>query len=356
MERKIMNIVGTNESEAGKAYDSESLSIRATLTAWKRALFTREDPFHCHKVLGILVLLSYLWRFTLFFDDMAFRSHPKWTVPTIALHWMLTASSFQFKIPQRRIRDGGRIWPQYRWHALIFTTRYLMFIALYWYEQQNGIGPNYDMNFVIVIAVMAAADYVTFAVGEDFRSNTIRDLDGPGAIKFAFSIMQFNATAFLIVGIRSYAMPFYAMFPVQVTPFVGTLRRKGLFTSKFWGAFVYGALLVGGFVVQAYQYDIDGGERMHLFGRSVGLLAALLRLTPFLPSFCWPLQNKFVIWTLMFLIVRQCRPVVSHLDLVKMRSIILALLVALAISCYVKVKSGYYPSDVKAAKMKAKSL
>jgi hypothetical protein len=87
------------------------------------------------------------------------------------------------------------------------------------------------------------------------------------------------------------------------------------------------------------------------------LLAAFLRLTPLLPSFCWPLQNKFVIWTLMFCIVQQCRPVMQDVDVFKLRCIVLALLLAMAVSCYVKVNSGYYPSDVKAAKMmKAKAL
>lgn len=349
----MSDISATQQPDSTVTKNEDKPSDLSTLASWKKALVTHEDALHHHKILGVLVLLSYFVRFFYFFDDMAFRSHPDWTIPSIALHWLLTASSFQFKIPQRRIRDGGRIWPQYRWHALIFTTRYLLFIALYWYEQLKGLQPNYDMNFAIVMVIMAAADFVTYAVGDDFRSNTIRDLDGPGVIKFVFSIMQFNATAFLVFGIRSYAMPFYAMFPVQVTPFVGTLRRKGVFTSKFWGAFVYGALLVGGFVVQAYQYDRAGGERMHLFGRSVGLLAASLRLTPLLPKMCAPLQNKFVIWTLMYLIVRQVRPIVDHLDVVQMRLIVAALVTFLAVSCYVKVKSGYYPSDVKDAKMMA---
>jgi hypothetical protein len=48
---------------------------------------------------------------------------------------------------------------------------------------------------------------------------------------------------------------------------------------------------------------------------------------------------------------------VQQLDLLPLRCIVFALFLALVVSCHVKVKSGYYPSDVKAAKqMKAKSL
>jgi hypothetical protein len=354
-ERRSMS--STNEPVVGNIdKDKEPQSFLTTLSAWKEALVTKEDLFYHHKILGGLVLLSAFVRFTYFVNDMGFRSHPEWTIPTLALHWMLTASAFQFKIPKQRIRDGGRIWQQYRWHALIFTTRSVLFIALYWYEQQKNLEPDYNINFALAMSVMAAADCATWAAGDD-RSNTVRELDGPGMVKFAFSSMQFNVTAFFIVGIRSCAVPFYALVGVQITAFVGTLRRKGVFNSKFWGGFVYGSLLVGGFVVQAYQYHVAGGERMHLFGRAIALLAAFLRLTPLLPSFCWPLQNKFVIWTLVYFIVRHYRPMVSQLDLLHLRCIVFALLMAMVVSCYVKVKSGYYPSDVKAAKqMKTKSL
>jgi hypothetical protein len=332
--------------------EDETSSVLSTLSQWKKLLVTKEDHGHHHKILGILCLLSFAYRFSQIRDDMAFATHPGWTIPTLAIHWMLTASSFQFKIPQRRIRDGGRIWPQYRWHAFSFTTRSILFLALYWYEQHNGLEPLHDLNLLIILLGLAGPDLANYAVGADFRSNTIREVEGPAPIKFIFSVMQFNATAAQLIG-RSCMVPFYAMFTVQLTPFVGTLRRKGILKSNFWGSFLYASFLVGGFVVQTLQYTQAGGERMHLFGRSIGLLAAFLRLTPLLPSFCWPIQNKYVIWTLMYMIIRNVRPVISELDVVKMRMIVAALLASLAVSCYVKIKSGHYPADVVAAKKMA---
>ena len=101
---------------------------------------------------------------------------------------------------------------------------------------------------------------------------------------------------------------------------------------------------------KGYHYHLVGGEKLHLFGRCIGLTAAFLRLTPLLPSFCWPLQNKYITWTLMFVIVRHTRPFIADLDVVKMLMVAAVLLSALAVSCYIKVSSGYYPSNVIVAK------
>lgn len=199
---------------------------------------------------------------------------------------MLSASSFQFRIPTRRIRDGGRIWPQFRLHTFIFTTRSVLFMALYWYEQQNGLEPQYHWNWVLVMLGMAAADFVTNSVGDVKQPNTIRDAQAHGGVKFAFSIMQFNATTAVAFGVRALSLPFLIMYVVQLTPFVGTLRRKGLFKSNFWGGFMYAAFLGCGFANQAYQYTKAGGEKLHLVARCVALLAAILRLSPLIPSFC----------------------------------------------------------------------
>jgi hypothetical protein len=368
--------------------------MMSTILKWKKALVTNEDFLHHHKILGILVLTSFVFRLSQLFDDMGFLTYPAWTIPTIFVHWLLPASAFQFRIPTRRIRDGGRIWPQYRWHALTFTSRSCLTLLLYHYEQVHHLPPHYIWNYLIVMANMAAADYATHVYGPDLSSNTIRDLEGPAFVKFIFSVMQFNASVGLLFGLRCYSIPFFMLYAVHITPFIGTLRRKGLFTSNAGGATLYGMLLVGGFLAQSIQYHQAGGEILHLFVRSMVLSAALLRLTPFIPSSCRILQNKYVIATMMYSIisyirpmlllqpdlssvassttpavpslfslssvwVRQYEPKQLHdfvynivTDLWTMRIIVVTLLGGLVASCYVKVRSGYYPQDVKDAKKK----
>jgi len=50
-----------------------------------------------------------LWRWSMAGErDMGFI-YPELTLPTIVLHFMLTASAFMFKIPAKRIKQGDRI-------------------------------------------------------------------------------------------------------------------------------------------------------------------------------------------------------------------------------------------------------
>lgn len=145
---------------------------------WKKQLITREDPMHLHKGLGILCLLSFIWRLAhVGTSDMGFLSHPHLTIPTVCLHLMLTASAFEFKISARRIKDGTRIWPEYRMHAMVFLCRSVAVIVMYWCETQHGLKRHYDINLAIVLASMAAADLCSASVGKEYQSNSVRDID-----------------------------------------------------------------------------------------------------------------------------------------------------------------------------------
>lgn len=94
-------------------------NVSDQLSEWKRKLVTREDPKHIHKILGFLVLLSFLYRFTqLGQQDLGFVNKPNLTIPTIMLHLALNLSAFEFTLPKRRITTGYRIWPEYRLHSL----------------------------------------------------------------------------------------------------------------------------------------------------------------------------------------------------------------------------------------------
>jgi len=162
----------------------------ASDVGWKEKLITHEDPLHMHKILGLSCLVSFAWRIAQAGpNDMGFLSHPHWTVPTIALHWCLTLSAFVFAIPAKRIKTGDRIWPEYRLHALVFLSRSLALICVYYYEQVSDLPPNYDMNFFIVMLTLFAADLSSWSVGDN-RSGSIRNLDTHPAVKFYFSVMQ----------------------------------------------------------------------------------------------------------------------------------------------------------------------
>lgn len=90
-------------------------------------------------------------------------------------------------------------------------------MTLYYYEQVNQIEtPLYDINFLIVMATLFAADVSSWSVGTN-RSGSIRELDTHPAVKFFFSFMQFGATSGCLYGLRRYSIMFYMAFIVQST-------------------------------------------------------------------------------------------------------------------------------------------
>jgi len=67
-------------------------------------------------------------------------------------------------------------------------------------------------------------------------------------------------------------------------------------------------LLLSSVIVQ--RDYLTAGTRTFLVVRTVGQLAALLRMAP-LPKKCGIIQNKYVVWTCMFGLVRYIR---QHMD------------------------------------------
>ena len=115
------------------------------------SLITAEDPSHLHKLLGIGCLGHFAYRFMRYgANDMEF-STAGWLTPALLLmHALLSVSSLIFRLPKRRIRDGSRIWPEYRMHSIIFAVRSLSLMLLYWAEQHWRIYvPLHGLNVCI---------------------------------------------------------------------------------------------------------------------------------------------------------------------------------------------------------------
>lgn len=268
----------------------------------RERLITHEDPLHFHKTLGILCLLSYAFRFY-HFPAMAFDTHPEWTVPTVFLHFMLPASSFIFKIPAKRIKDGSRIWPEYRLHSLIFTSRSLAIILLYWYEQGNNLEPMYWMNVVIQLVSIGLADLVSWQAGNN-HSDSVRDIEElPGFLKFFFSAVQFRLAAAILLGTRQYGLQFKTVSVIQITAFTATLNRKNL-VNPIYTAWFYAVQLASGIHLSFTELS---PVNFVLHG-AIANTVTILRMGPRLPK---PLQffhSKYVLWALVGLVLPYVRP------------------------------------------------
>lgn len=258
-------------------------------------LFTAEDASHVHKLLGLYALCHFARRYHAFFSgavDMAFThgTNPEWTLCTLAPHLALQLSGLRFTIPRRRISTGSRIWPEYRWHALVFTVRSLtlMALALLRAPQADSFLPP----LIIVLGAMAAADAVThWHARRGESSRTIRDLAAPPGTKYLMSAAQFHATTGCLLTRDRLSVQLVSLCVIQCAAFVMTLQRRGLITHR-QDLILYSALLGLGLVV---VLDDFGARGVLPVAFTVANAAALARLDL---GF-----NKYVLWTAVALVL-----------------------------------------------------
>jgi len=250
-----------------------------------RSLFTKEDTFNLHKVLGVSCLIHFLYRFAFVgAADMNFGP-TSGTMSCILLHTTLSVSSLIFRIPTKRIAEGSRIWPEYRLHSIVFACRSLLCMLLSWAEMRLGVSePHYEGNAAIVIGTLLAADFGTWWVGPQGRSSTIQELDAPPPMRYFFSVMQFHATVGCLVGVRRFSTQFFYVWIIQFTAFLMTLRRKNIAPHGPL-VFGYGVMLTAGFLIATYDHYTHGCWLLaNTLANSAAILRMLLRV------------NKYLLW------------------------------------------------------------
>jgi len=260
-------------------------------------LFTKEDTFNIHKTFGLGCLLHFLYRFAfLGTPDMNFSGSYE-TLGCVLWHFALSTSSLIFRIPTKRIAEGSRIWPEYRLHSIVFACRSIACMLVMWAEHRFAVAkPLLEVNAIIVVATLIAADLSTWWVGPSGRSSTIQELDAPPAMRYFFSVMQFHATAGCLVGVRRFSTQFFYVWIIQFTAFLMTLRRKNLAPH---GPLVvgYGIMLTAGFCISTYDHYING---QWLLVNTLANAAAALRLGGRI--------NKYVLWAGLGVALQALRP------------------------------------------------
>ena len=181
---------------------------------------------------------------------MAFRSHPELTVATVLLHLL---TSFVLAWPHQRIKEGTCIWAESRIHTLCFLSRSLALTLWAGYETHVLVPPEryFWVNTVIVLGNLGAVDCAF-----KNKSRASCDAQGPPVLKFCASMLQFWGTAYCLMGFRKQlSIHFCAVFIMQLTAFMTTLRRKNLirhspvivlyeYMLQLVGAIMLGRLLV----------------------------------------------------------------------------------------------------------------
>lgn len=203
-------------------------------------LFTREDPQMVHKTLGFLSLLSFFWRYaivypktgTLGFNGSTFD----WA--TIALHTLLSCSSFIFHVPKKRIANKPMVmYSEYRSHATVFTLRCasVFIIATLFPDAPTWVPP------LVVAAHHKWADHITAMYGSPGNTavrSTRERLNGKGGRLYAkvglfYSFYQFLAIASHISPNERLAdLAFNSLIAIQSSAFMMTLYRKRLVRGR----------------------------------------------------------------------------------------------------------------------------
>jgi hypothetical protein len=271
-------------------------------------LFTKEDPYHVHKTLGFLSILSFMVRLCFVGEaDMGFARFPGWTLPTIVLHLSLGLSSLVFKIPERRISEGNRIWPQFRWHSNCFVVRHSLIIILYWAEQHVlHCAPIYWANSAIVFFNLLCVDAVNAMVKD--RSNTIRDLQAHPVAKYFVSAMQFIAMTDCIAGLRRASLHYYIILVVQLMAFMATLRRKNVLVGargRRMFVFGYGLLLGISVVLGLFEYGVYSTPHELALLMAVNRAVHLIRVGG--PEWLGILKSRYILWGVAVLFLNKAR-------------------------------------------------
>lgn len=266
-----------------------------------RKLFTHEDRkfYHMHKVVGSICLLNFIKHLSsaLVYGSCFFNySYSYSYLLLLFIHASLHVTSFEFILSNRRNLSYNIIWPEMRWHSLLFAYRSLLIMLLFRYE--NEIRVVFGLSrYLVVIGTMVSADAVSYALPQkkdEKELKTMRDNPYPKgtseyvikAINLFYSISQVFATLHMLFA----PTPDYiylTLIPIQTAPFGMTLQRKGIITQFGWHAFYIFAILTN------YIYSaINIYEPVMSWTFMIFFAVCRFKLN----------MNKYVLWTIIFFV------------------------------------------------------
>jgi hypothetical protein len=234
--------------------------------AFKRVvakLFTNEDHMQLHKTLGILSVVSFLYRYfyvypttgTLGFDGRLIDHL------SMAVHILLSTSSLIFHVLSHRlIKRPMIIWEEYRLHAICFSVRCFSVYLFATFNIFEGTMFERVALPALVLAHHVMADKITEWYGAKDGSTTVRVKDNQGKVTAAvlrfYAFYQFTALAsHLQPNARLADLGFNALIAIQSSAFLMTLYRKGLITDKTHGFFYTSCLVISMFHIFVNNFN-----------------------------------------------------------------------------------------------------
>jgi len=227
----------------------------------------------------------------------------------ILFHALLNSTSFIFKLSSSRIRVTPIIWPEGRWHSIIFAYRSIIIIYLFflcWYTHIELL--NY-LRGIVVLLTIVSADYVTNYYKINLKileenDSTMRKMPSPSYIPLKimnilnifYSVSQIFATMNCIFA-KNIDKIFIILFPIQIAMFLMTLAKKNIITSGGWHLWYTIALLTNYFIT-AYSNILRFDIFENRFFYTLAFIFIFLRLKY---NF-----NKYYLWCMIILIHWLC--------------------------------------------------
>jgi len=228
-----------------------------------KRLVTKEDPYHVHKILGVLAIYSFVYRYG-FCTPLISYTRFDWC--TMFIHLCLSLSAIQFRVPKHRTKKPLIVYEEYRLHAIVFTSRCFFVYA-------------FRHPFFVLIHHLAA-DYITLKHGKEgdtaVRSIAVR-AGAHNKLSKLFSLYQFLAIGSHLFGPPS--MAFNTLIAIQSSVFLMTLYKKKIIRGKTH-LIVYSLCLL----LSTYHMLL-AMELKHLILSSI---AFLIRIN--IPN------NKYILW------------------------------------------------------------
>jgi hypothetical protein len=266
-------------------------------------LFTKNDYFNLHKILGLLSLLMFIYRFFNFMNDMAF-DEGYFTILTLILHLSLNLSSFIFKIPKKKNSTGYIIWDEYRIHALIFSSRSIIGLLYIWVKKKYQLNYNRLFSVSLVMLILSLSSLTSYYIGHNtttirgVTNNLIKKYNKKKDLLLSFKMIavlsQLSMYSYcLTTNWNSYSILYGNLLVLQFTSFMMTLIKKGKI-SGFIASIIYTLILLFLFIIGIYNIFIYESIYTALKITIFTLIVYYFR--------CIHGVNKFLIWSFIILL------------------------------------------------------
>jgi hypothetical protein len=255
-----------------------------------KKLITKEDPIHLHKVLGVIALANYIYRYYLLLVYGSMFINTTADIALIGAHGLLSVSSLIFHIPAKRHAKMPMIYPEFRLHSIAFAMRCVICCFIEFYAPKKY---SLFLKMATCIGTMLVADQITNVYAEPGDTtmrampfSEVTDETSKQKITKFHSAQQVCATIAMLLNMDSAFAP---MFAIQFAAFLMTLVRKNIIKPNTWHLLYSWSLMINVFLyfTMTIKHAIVMATSTYLF--------RYLRFTN--------KMNKYIAWIIIFIYI-----------------------------------------------------